>query len=239
MGPDARGAPARAFIKLKHGANSRQLHGDGKTRGWPAAASARLAAQKRRWHAATRRETTGAQPAMFVLRRGDRVADEAEPDVRSRGSAVPNSVHGGFAKRSAGPGGAGQRRPGAVSQLFLDRHHRRGAARADGARAARVPVPQRASRTARGAAGPGHRAQHPAQQRDQDGGGPRLAARGVERDLRAQRRAARARAFARRRCPPAVRWRRGAVRAQLRGARRCSGRLLARRTSDPAHAAVA
>ena len=43
----------------------------------------------------------------------------------------------------------------------------------------------------------------------------------------------------RRRCPPAVRWRRGAVRAQLRGARRCSGGLLAGRKSDPAHAAVA
>jgi hypothetical protein len=33
-GPDARGAPARAFMKLKHGANSRQLHVDAKNGGW-------------------------------------------------------------------------------------------------------------------------------------------------------------------------------------------------------------
>ena len=184
-------------------------------------------------------ETTGAQPAMFVLRRGDRGADEAEPDARSRASAAPDGVARRCAERSAERGGAGQRRGGAVSQLFADRHDRRGAARADGAGTARVPVQERASRAARGAPGSGDRAQHPAEQRDQDGGGSRLAARRLERDLRAQRRAPLARAAARRRRPAAVRRRRGAVRAQLRGARRCSGGLLAGRATDPAHAAVA
>ena len=239
-GPDARAAPRACFIKLKHGANSRQLHVDGKNRGWPQHGSACLQAAE--WPPA-RRYAQGRRPARNPLcscSAGGTELPTRPSQMSDRAEAPPPTVSTGDAASAAqDPEAPGSDGAGAVSQLFADRHHRRGAARADGARAARVPVQERASRAARGAPGPGHRAQHPAEQRDQDGGGSRLAARRLERDLRAQRRAPVARAAARRRCPAAVRWRRGAVRAQLRGARRCSGGLLAGRESDPAHAAVA
>ena len=74
----------------------------------------------------------------------------------------------------------------AVSQVLADRHRRAGASGAHGGRPRGIPVRCPAPRAARGAQRPSGRAQHPAQQRPQDGRGPHLAARGLERDLRGE-----------------------------------------------------
>ena len=206
------------FIKLKHGANSRQLHVDGKNR----SPSGRHAEAQMRRCAGSAGRRPARNPLCSCLQGG--------PSCRRGRARCP------IARKRRAP-----RRRRALRQRAQDPE----APGSDGpvpfrsysliATVGVVPLvlmviallvfqfEERASRAARGAPGPGHRAQHPAEQRDQDGGGSRLAARGLERDLRAQRRARALGLPPRRRCPAAVRWRRGAVRAQLRGARRCSG----------------